>query len=418
MQSADTAWMLISTALVLLMTPALGFFYGGLVRAKNALNTLMMSFAALGFVGIGWALLGYSLAFGAGSPWLGDLSRIFLRGVGLEPQGTIPHLLFMAYQGTFAVITAALISGAIVERMQFKAYLAFITLWALVVYAPIAHWVWGGGWVGKVGALDFAGGTVVHINAGVAAVVAALVLGARKDHARQAILPHSVPLTLLGAGLLWFGWFGFNGGSALAANAIAALAFVNTLLAPAATLVVWMALDVSRTGRATAVGAATAIVVGLVAVTPAAGFVSPLAAIALGAAAAFPSYYVVLWRACTRLDDSLDVLAAHGVGGTVGALLTGVLAQKAWNGVADGLLFGNPMQLAVQALAVMAAIAYSAGGTLALLKLVGLVLPLRIGDSREEGLGLDVGQHGEEAYTTGEGAILVLTEPTPGNPAP
>ena len=418
MQSADTAWMLISTALVLLMTPALGFFYGGLVRAKNALNTLMMSFAALGFVGIGWALLGYSLAFGAGSPWLGDLSRIFLRGVGLEPQGTIPHLLFMAYQGTFAIITAALISGAIVERMQFKAYLAFITLWALVVYAPIAHWVWGGGWLGKLGALDFAGGTVVHINAGVAAVVAALVLGARKDHARQAILPHSVPLTLLGAGLLWFGWFGFNGGSALAANAIAALAFVNTLLAPAATLVVWMALDVSRTGRATAVGAATAIVVGLVAVTPAAGFVSPLAAIALGAAAAFPSYYVVLWRARTRLDDSLDVLAAHGVGGTVGALLTGVLAQKAWNGVADGLLFGNPMQLAVQALAVMAAIAYSAGGTLALLKLVGLVMPLRTADSREEGLGLDVGQHGEEAYTTGEGAILVLTEPTSLNPEP
>ena len=418
MQSADTAWMLISTALVLLMTPALGFFYGGLVRAKNALNTLMMSFAALGFVGIGWALLGYSLAFGAGSPWLGDLSRIFLRGVGLEPQGTIPHLLFMAYQGTFAIITAALISGAIVERMQFKAYLAFITLWALVVYAPIAHWVWGGGWLGKLGALDFAGGTVVHINAGVAAVVAALVLGARKDHARQAILPHSVPLTLLGAGLLWFGWFGFNGGSALAANAIAALAFVNTLLAPAATLVVWMALDVSRTGRATAVGAATAIVVGLVAVTPAAGFVSPLAAIALGAAAAFPSYYVVLWRARTRLDDSLDVLAAHGVGGTVGALLTGVLAQKAWNGVADGLLFGNPMQLAVQALAVLAAIAYSAGGTLALLKLVGLVMPLRTADSREEGLGLDVGQHGEEAYTTGEGAILVLTEPTSLNPEP
>ena len=227
MQSADTAWMLISTALVLLMTPALGFFYGGLVRAKNALNTLMMSFAALGFVGIGWALLGYSLAFGAGSPWVGDLSRAFLRGVGLEPQGTIPHLLFMAYQGTFAVITAALISGAIVERMQFKAYLAFITLWALVVYAPIAHWVWGGGWLGKLGALDFAGGTVVHINAGVAAVVAALVLGARKDHARQAILPHSVPLTLLGAGLLWFGWFGFNGGSAQAHSPFPALSVVE-----------------------------------------------------------------------------------------------------------------------------------------------------------------------------------------------
>ncbi len=412
---ADTAWMLVATALVLLMTPALGFFYGGLVRSKNALNTLMMSFAALGFVGIGWALLGYSLAFSPGSAWLGDLSRLFLKGVGLEAQGAIPHLLFMAYQGTFAIITAALISGAIVERMQFKAYLIFLTLWGIVVYAPIAHWVWGGGWLGKLGALDFAGGTVVHINAGVAAVVAALVLGARKDHARQAILPHSVPFTLLGAGLLWFGWFGFNGGSALAANATAALAFTNTMLAPAATLIVWTLLDFTRTGKATAVGAATAIVVGLVAITPAAGFVSPIAAIALGAVAAFPSYYAVLWRARTRLDDSLDVLAAHGVGGTVGALLTGILAQKAWNGVADGLLFGNPGQLVIQALAVLAAIAYSAAGTLVLLKLVGYFVPLRVADPGAEGL--DVGQHGEEAYTTGEGAILVL-EPTPSSSKP
>jgi Amt family ammonium transporter len=408
--------MLVSTALVLLMTPALGFFYGGLVRAKNALNTIMMSVAALGFVGVGWALLGYSLAFAAGTSWVGDLSRIFLRGVGLEAQGTIPHVLFMAYQGAFAIITAALISGAVVERMQFKAYLVFLTLWGIVVYAPIAHWVWGGGWLGKLGALDFAGGTVVHVNAGVAAVVAALVLGARRDYARQAILPHSVPFTVLGAGLLWFGWFGFNGGSALAANPIAGLAFVNTMLAPAATLVVWTALDFARTNRATAVGAATAIVVGLVAITPAAGFVSPLAAIALGGLAAFPSYYTVLWRARTRLDDSLDVLAAHGVGGTVGALLTGVLAQKAWNGVADGLLFGNPAQVAIQALAVVAAAVYSAGGTLVLLKLVGLVLPLRATNGREEKLGLDVSQHGEEAYTTGEGAILVLTEPGSANP--
>jgi Amt family ammonium transporter len=418
MQAADTAWMLVSTALVLLMTPALGFFYGGLVRAKNALNTIMMSVAALGFVGVGWALLGYSLAFASGTSWVGDLSRMFLRGVGLEAQGTIPHVLFMAYQGTFAIITAALISGAIVERMQFKAYLTFLTLWGLVVYAPIAHWVWGGGWLGKLGALDFAGGTVVHVNAGVAAVVAALVLGARKDYARQAILPHNVPFTVLGAGLLWFGWFGFNGGSALAASPIAGLAFVNTMLAPAATLVAWTALDFARAGKATAVGAATAIVVGLVAITPAAGFVSPLAAIALGAVAAFPSYYVVLWRARTRLDDSLDVLAAHGVGGTVGALLTGVLAQKVWNGVADGLLFGNPVQVAIQALAVLAAATYSAGGTLVLLKLVGLVLPLRAVNGREEKLGLDVSQHGEEAYTTGEGAILVLTEPAPLDPRP
>ncbi|MDR7548346.1 MAG: ammonium transporter [Armatimonadota bacterium] len=418
MQHADVAWMVTATALVLLMTPALGFFYGGLVRAKNALNTMMMSFASLGFVGIAWALAGYSLAFGPGSPWLGGFAHALLRGVGLEPQGTIPHLLFAAYQGTFAIITAALISGAIVERMQFRAYLVFLTLWGLLVYAPIAHWVWGGGWLGKLGALDFAGGTVVHINAGVAAVIAALLLGPRKDYARQAILPHSVPFTLLGAGLLWFGWFGFNAGSALGATPIAALAFVNTMLAPAATLIVWTMLDLSRTGRATAVGAATAIVVGLVAVTPAAGFVSPLSAIVLGALAAFPSYYAVLWRARTRLDDSLDVLTAHGVGGTVGAILTGVLAQKAWNGVADGLIAGNPVQVAVQALAVLAAAAYSAGGTLVLLRLVGAFLPLRVVDPAEEGLGLDVSQHGEEAYSTGEGAILVLTEPAPLRPEP
>ncbi len=417
-QPADTAWMLVATALVLLMTPALGFFYGGLVRAKNALNTLMMSVVALGVVGVVWAVLGYSLAFAEGSPWLGGLSKAFLRGVDLAPQGTIPQLLFMAYQGTFAIITAALISGAIVERMQFRAYVAFLGLWALVVYAPVAHWVWGGGWLARLGALDFAGGTVVHVNAGAAAAVAALVLGARKDYGRQAILPHNVPFTLLGAGLLWFGWFGFNGGSALAANASAALAFVNTMLAPAATLVVWTLLDLVRTGRATAVGAATAIVVGLVAITPAAGFVGPMAALALGAAAAAPSYGVILWRARTRLDDSLDVLAAHGVGGTVGALLTGVLAQKLWNGTADGLLFGNPLQLGVQAVAVLAAAAYSAVGTFALLKLVGAVLPLRVADPDEEGVGLDVSQHGEEAYTTGEGAILVLSEPVPPAPAP
>ena len=410
-QPADTAWMLVSTALVLLMTPALGFFYGGLVRAKNVLNTLMMSFAALGAVGVAWALVGYSVAFSPGTALVGDLSRALLQNVGLQAQGTIPHVLFMAYQGTFAIITAALVSGAVVERMQFRAYLVFLVLWTLVVYAPIAHWVWGGGWLGRLGALDFAGGTVVHINAGVAAAVAALLLGERKDYARQAILPHNVPFTLLGAGLLWFGWFGFNGGSALASNAIAALAFVNTMLAPAATLVAWMLLNLARTGRVTAVGAATAIVVGLVAVTPAAGFVGPLAAVALGALAAFPSYFAILWRARSRLDDSLDVLAAHGVGGLVGALLTGILAQKAWNGVADGLLFGNPAQLGIQALAALAAASYSALGTWVVLKAVGVLVPLRALEGREEALGMDVTQHGEEAYTSGEGAILVLSEP-------
>jgi Amt family ammonium transporter len=416
MIAADTAWMLASTALVLLMTPALGFFYGGLVREKNSLNTIMMSVAALGFVGVAWALIGYSFAFAPGSGFLGGTSFVLLRGVGLEAQGTIPHLLFMSYQATFAIITAALISGAIVERMRFGPYLAFITLWSLFVYAPVAHWVWGGGWLAKLGALDFAGGTVVHINAGAAALVAATVLGPRKDYGRQAILPHSVPFTVLGAGLLWFGWFGFNAGSALGASPSAALAFTNTLFAPAATLMVWTMMDLLRTGKVTAVGGATAIVVGLVAVTPAAGFVGPLGGLALGALAAFPSYYALLFRARTRLDDSLDVVAAHGVGGTVGALLTGVLAQKVWNGATDGALFGNPKQLGIQAVAVLATIVYSAALTWGLVKAIGAVAALRA-TTPDEGLGLDVSQHGEEAYARGEGAILILDEP-PGPPTP
>src|SRR4249920_4191935 len=256
MNQADTAWMLIATALVLLMTPALAFFYGGLVRSKNALNTMMMSFISLGFVGVLWAVAGYSLSFAPGNNWIGDLSRVFLNGVGLEPQGTIPHLLFMCFQGTFAIITAALISGAMVERMRFSAYVVFISLWVVFVYSPIAHWVWGGGWLAQMGALDFAGGTVVHVNAAVAALVAAKVVGPRRDYPSGALLPHSIPFTLLGAGLLWFGWFGFNSGSALAANGIAALAFTTTMLAPAGTLVVWLLLDISRSRNPTAVGAA------------------------------------------------------------------------------------------------------------------------------------------------------------------
>ncbi len=407
----DVAWMLVATALVLLMTPALAFFYGGLVRSKNTLNTMMMSVAALGFVGTAWAVLGYTLAFARGGAFVGGVGHAFLAGVGLQPQGTIPQLLFMAYQGTFAIITAALVSGSIVERMRFGPYLVFITLWSLLVYAPVAHWVWGGGFLARAGALDFAGGTVVHVNAAVAALVASIVIGRRKDYARQAILPHNVPFTLLGAGLLWFGWFGFNAGSALAANGIAALAFANTMLAPAGTLVAWTLLDLGRTGKATAVGAATAIVVGLVAITPAAGFVGPMAALVLGMAAAFPSYFALLYRARTRLDDSLDVVAAHGLGGTCGALLTGVLASKAWNGTADGLLFGNPAQLGIQAVAVLAAMVYSAAASFVLLKGVGLVFALKVGP-REEGLGLDVSQHGEEAYADHDGAILIL-EPAP-----
>jgi Amt family ammonium transporter len=329
-----------------------------------------------------------------------------LKGVGLEPQGTIPHYLFMAYQGTFCIITAALISGAIVERMRFSAYLIFITLWALAVYSPVAHWVWGGGWLAKMGALDFAGGTVVHVNAGVAALVAALVVGKRRDFKTAALLPHNVPFVLLGAGLLWFGWFGFNAGSAVGANNSAALAFTTTFLAPMGTLVVWTILDYIRGGKPTAVGAATGIVVGLVAVTPAAGFIGPMSAIALGAIAAIPSYFGLIIRAKTQLDDSLDVVAAHGVGGTVGALLTGIFAQKALNGTADGLLFGNPAQLGIQAVAVAAALVYSGVVSFALLKLIALFVPLRA-DAADEATGLDLTMHGEEAYVHAAGSAAL-----------
>jgi Amt family ammonium transporter len=406
MNQADTAWMLISTALVLLMTPALAFFYGGLVRSKNALNTMMMSFISLGFVGVLWAMVGYSLALSpGGNDWLGDLRFAFLNGVTLEAKDavlpiTIPHSLYMAFQATFCIITAALISGAIVERMRFSAYLLFISLWSIVVYAPMAHWVWGGGWLADMGAWDFAGGTVVHVNAGAAALVAAMVVGKRSDYGHASILPHNIPTVLLGAGLLWFGWFGFNAGSALAASPIAGLAFVTTMLAPAATLVVWTFLDMMRSGKPTAVGCATAIVVGLVAVTPAAGFISPMSAIALGAIAAVPSYLALIIRAKTSLDDSLDVVAAHGVGGTVGAILTGVFAEKSINGVFDGLIAGNPGQVGIQALAVVTAIVFSGGVSFILLKVIGLFIPLRATQS-DEATGLDVTMHGEEAYLHG-----------------
>src|SRR6476660_4265499 len=339
------------------MTPALAFFYGGLVRAKNALNTMMMSVASLGIVGLTWALLAYSLAFGRGTGVVGGLEFLGLENVGLEVKGSIPHLLFMAYQATFAIITAALISGAIVERMRFGPYLAFIALWTIVVYAPAAHWVWGGGWLGSLGVLDYAGGTVVHVNAASAALVAALVL-------------------------------------------------VDTCPSPAATLVVWMLIELTRTGRATAVGLATAIVVGLVAITPAAGFVSPLGAIAIGAIAAPLSYVAILWRSRTALDDSLDVVAAHGVGGATGALLTGVFARPEWGGSA-GLIAGNPRQVGVQLIGLAAVAAYSGLATLSLIKLVNAVARVR-SSQRDEAVGLDITQHGEEAYTRGEGAVLVM----------
>jgi Amt family ammonium transporter len=367
------------------------------VRSKNALNTMMMSFIALGFVAIAWAVIGYSLAFSTGSNYIGDMSNALLAGVGLDAKGTIPHVLFMAFQGTFCIITAALISGAIVERMRFSAYVIFITIWSIVIYGPIAHWVWGGGWLADWGALDYAGGTVVHVNAAMAALAAAIAVGKRQEYPSSSLLPHSVPFVLLGSGALWFGWFGFNAGSALAANAAAGLAFVTTMLAPAATLVVWTFLDAMRSGKPTAVGAATAIVVGLVAVTPAAGFISPMNAIVLGAIAAVPSYIGLMVRAKTSLDDSLDVIAAHGLGGTTGALLTGVFADKSINGLADGLLFGNPGQLGIQAVAVLAAAVYSFVGTFILLKLIGVVVPLRA-TSADESSGLDITQHGEVAY--------------------
>jgi Amt family ammonium transporter len=416
MVPADVAFIIVATALVLLMTPALAFFYGGLVRSKNALNTMMMSFVSLGVLGVTWAVLGYSLAFGPGNAWIGDLSFFLLKDVGLGGTGTIPDILFMAFQATFAIVTAALISGAIVERMRFGPYILFLVLWSLLVYSPVCHWVWApSGWLFKMGALDYAGGTVVHINAAVSAFVAAVVLGSRKDYARQAILPHNVPFVLLGAGLLWFGWFGFNAGSAIAAGSAngmfksATLAFVTTLLAPAATLTVWSILDIARGGKATAVGAATAIVVGLVAITPGAGHVSPTSALLLGGIAAFPSYFAILYRAKTKLDDSLDVVAAHGVGGAVGALLTGVFSQKDWSGLVDGLLFGNPDQMRIQVIGVVAVIAYSSIMTFVILKAMGAVMALRA-DVGDEGVGMDVTQHGEEAYSSGEGAILVLPD--------
>ena len=416
MNQADTAWMLVSTALVLLMTPALAFFYGGLVRSKSALNTMMMSFISFGFVGVLWPVIGYSLAFTEGNNWIGDTSFALLNGVGLEAKGSIPHYLFVCYQGTFAIITAALISGAIVERMRFGPYIVFLVLWSICVYSPVCHWVWApSGWLFKMGALDYAGGTVVHVNAAVSAFVAAMLLGPRKDYARQAILPHNVPFVLLGAGLLWFGWFGFNAGSAIAAGdprgmfKSASLAFVTTMFAPAATLTIWSLIDIARTGKVTAVGAATAIVVGLVAITPAAGHVSPTSALLLGGIAAFPSYFAILYRAKTKLDDSLDVVAAHGVGGTVGALLTGVFAQADWSGLVNGALFGNPGQLTTQVIGLGSVIAYSAIMTFVILKVIGALMPLRA-ESGDEGMGMDVTQHGEEAYSRGEGAILVLPE--------
>src|SRR4051794_17703641 len=406
--SGDTAWMLAATALVLLMTPALGLFYGGLVRAKNTLNTYMMCLAAIAVATVTWALVGYSFAFDQGNGFIGGFGYAFLHNVSFEPRdgSTIPHLLFMAFQATFCIVTVALVSGAVVERMRFSAFLVFAALWSVLVYAVLAHWAFGPGWLLENGTLDFAGGVPVEMGSGFSALAAALVVGARKDYGRQALLPHNAVYVLLGAGLLWFGWFGFNGGSGFSTGNSSVLAFTNTLLCPASTLVVWFLLDAFRDRQVTAIGAATAIIVGCVGITPAGGYISPGWALALGALAALPSYAIIVWRPRTRVDETLDVLAAHGMAGFTGILFIGFFAQQSWNGVSDGLLYGDAGQLGWQALGALSAPLYAFGMTFLLLKLLGFAMPLRATE-REEGMGMDVTQHGEEAYATGEGAILI-----------
>jgi len=406
--AGDTAWMLAATAMVLLMTPALGLFYAGLVRSKNTLNTFMMCVAALAVATVMWALVGYSLAFDEGNGIVGGLGHAFLHDVTFEPRDgmTIPHLLFFAFQATFCIITVALVSGAVVERMRFGPFLVFAALWSVLVYAVLAHWAFGGGWLQEKGTLDFAGGIPVEMGSGFSALAAALVVGARKDYGRQALLPHNAVYVLVGAGLLWFGWFGFNGGSGFSTGNSGVLAFVNTLLTPACTLSVWFVLDLIRGRQVTAIGAATAIIVGCVAITPAGGFISPAWAMVLGALAALPSYAVIVLRTRTRVDETLDVLAAHGIAGFTGILFIGVFAQMKWNGVSDGLAYGNAEQLGWQALAAVSAPVYAFGMTFVLLKGILAVTPLR-GSAHEEAIGMDIVHHGEEAYASGEGAILV-----------
>ncbi len=402
-----------ATALVLMMTPALGLFYAGLTRSKNTLNTFMMSVASLGVVTIAWVVFGYSLAFDEGN---GLHRRLPPR---LPPRcrpGRPRRHSRSPRSSSSSSRRASASSPPRSSRAPWSSACASFptscssSLWSLIVFAPLAHWVWGGGWLADRGVLDFAGGVPVEMASGFSALAAAVAVGARKDFGRQAMLPHNAVYVLLGAGLLWFGWFGFNGGSALASGGSAALAFANTLIAPAGTLTVWMLIDLARGGRATAVGAATAIVVGAVAITPAAGYIGPMEALLLGRVAAVPSYAFIVWRAGTRLDESLDVLAAHGLGGVMGTLFIGFFAKEAWNGLADGLVFGNASQLGEQALAVVVAIAYSFTVSYVLFRALGLVMTLRVG-LRDEGVGLDVVEHGEEAYTSGEGHILIRENP-------
>lgn len=404
--SGDTAWMLISTALVMLMTPALGFFYGGLVRRKNVLSTIMHSFFTLALVSVIWVLWGYSLAFSkdvGGAGLIGGFDWIALTNVGTAPNadyaGTIPHLLFMVYQLTFAAITPALITGAFAERKRFKAFVLFSVLWSTFVYSPLAHWVWGvGGWIRNLGALDFAGGTVVHISSGIAALVCAIVIGRRRGFGEEKMEPHDVTMTVLGAGLLWFGWFGFNAGSALGAGELAALAFVNTNTAAAMAALSWVTAGWIYKKQPSVLGAAAGAVAGLVAITPAAGFVDARSAILIGFVAGIVCYIAVSLKEVLKVDDALDVFAVHGVGGIWGAIATGIFTTKAVNSAgADGLITGNFEQVGKQVVAVLAAAAFSAVMTFIILFVVKLIVPLRV-DEKEEVQGLDTTQHGEPAY--------------------
>ncbi|MCC6623153.1 MAG: ammonium transporter [Deltaproteobacteria bacterium] len=407
MNAGDTAWMLVSTALVMLMTPGLALFYGGMVQQKNVLSTFMHSFFALGLVTFLWVAIGYSLAFApdVGGGLLGGLDFAFFSGVGMDvaPNAqTIPHIVYALFQGMFAIITPALISGAYAERMKFSAYMAFTAAWVLIVYAPLAHWVWApDGWLFQLGALDFAGGTVVHLSSGVSALVAAIVIGKRVGYPQIRHQPHNLTMTLIGAGLLWFGWFGFNGGSALGSNGLAGLALGNTHIAAAIGALAWGMVEYVRIKKVTILGVASGLVAGLVAITPAAGFVSPAASIVIGALAGVVCYGGVLLKARLGYDDALDAFGVHGIGGLLGAVLTGVFAEKIWNGAGnDGLLAGNGGLLVNQLIGVGAAAAFAGVLTWVILKLIHLTIGLRV-DKDEEREGLDVVLHGESGYSHG-----------------
>lgn len=410
--TGDTAWMLMSCALVLLMTPALAFFYGGLVRGKNALNTMLMSFGAMALLGVLWIVCGYSLAFGGGGEgahnFMGGLEWLFFKDVALTDGGpgglTIPHQLFAVFQGMFFIIAPALISGALVERMKFSTFMVFMGLWGLLVYCPVAHWVWGGGWIADMGVMDFAGGAVVHVNAGFAALAVTLALKPREGYRQKPMLPHSLPLCLLGAGLLWVGWFGFNGGSALGAGMLGAGAFVNTQIGAASAMLVWMLIDQLRSKQMTALGAATGAVAGLVGITPACGFVTPMGAVWVGALTSVVCYISATLRAKSPVDDSLDAFAVHGVGGFVGAILTGVFSAGVLQtqGISPlalpGLLEGGGKVFINQILATAAVALYSFAVSFAICKVLQTVMQLRV-TPEEEARGLDITLHGEEAYS-------------------